>query len=186
MIVAVLKNRLLQLTDRQFREEDFGADSLLELVARHRDLVAIDRNVKPVVVEWVGTPTAIRPTAPAGRVRPDLWRAMLDFSSGLHYEWDIEAGQARPVETADPALRLPTLDPTTLASWRTAFVKEHEAAISNPEDLQRLRDWATHALGSQGLPRPLRARWNEHLKNAVVARLTCWFLAAGRPVPAML
>jgi hypothetical protein len=42
-LVAVLKNRLLQLTNRNFKEEDFGATSLIELLARHRDLVAVDR-----------------------------------------------------------------------------------------------------------------------------------------------
>ena len=50
MIVAVLKNRLLQLTNRTFREEDFGATSLVELMTRYRDLVAIDRSVRPIVI----------------------------------------------------------------------------------------------------------------------------------------
>jgi hypothetical protein len=186
MIVAVLKNRLLQLTNRSFREQDFGAGSLLELVSRYGDMVTVDRSVKPIVIEWIGSAIAIRAGAHVGRIRPDLWRAALDFSSGLHYEWDVNAGQARPVDRADPRLRIPTVDPAMLAEWRAAFVQAHEENLSDPEDQQRLREWAARALGSQGLPRTLRAAWNEHLKHAVVARLTSWFEAAGQPVPEMM
>ncbi|HET7502800.1 MAG TPA: hypothetical protein VFK02_17380 [Kofleriaceae bacterium] len=183
MIVAVLKNRLLQLTNRSFREEDFGASSLLELVARHADLVAVDRSVKPVVVEWVGTPAPPRSDARVGRVRPDLWRAVLDFSSGLEYEWDARSRQARPVESADPANRMPTVDAGVLAAWRTSFIETYGSTLTTDEDRERLRAWADRALGSQGLPRTLRAPWNEYLKQAVVARLTAWFQASGRPLP---
>jgi hypothetical protein len=183
MIVAVLNNRLLQLTNRSFRNEEFGASSLLELVSRHCDLVAVDRTVKPIAIEWIGPPPTVRADAHVGRVRPDLWLAVLDYSSGLQYEWDIDVQQARAVQAAVPQLRLPTVDAVMLASWREAFVKVHEATPSAPEDRQRLREWATRALGSQGLPRALRAPWNEYLKRAVVARLTCWFKASGQPMP---
>ena len=36
MTIAVLKNRLLQLTNRTFTESTFGAKSLLELLSRRR------------------------------------------------------------------------------------------------------------------------------------------------------
>ena len=186
MIVAVLKNRLLQLTNRTFREEDFGATSLVELMSRYRDLVAIDRSVRPIVIEWVGKPLTIQAGSQLGRVRADLWRAALDFSSGLQYEWDANAGQARPVQDADPRRRLPTIDAATLATWRAAFVKAHEAELSDPEDRQQLHDWAARALGSQGLPRALRTAWNEHLKHAVIERLSSWFKASRQPVPDMM
>jgi hypothetical protein len=183
MIVAVLKNRLLQLTNRSFREEDFGASSLLELVAPHADLVAIDRSVKPIVIEWIGTPTPPPGDGRIGRVRSDLWRAVLDFSSGLEYEWDVSARQARPVGKADPARRMPTVDAVVLAGWRQSFIETYEPTLTTDEDRERLRTWAANALGSQGLPRALRAPWNEYLKHAVVARLTSWFQASGQPLP---
>lgn len=183
MIVAVLKNRLLQLTDRQFREEDFGAHSLLELTSRYRDLVTIDYTAKPVVIEWLQARSVDEAGVPAGRVRSDLWRATLDFSSGLQYEWDAVARHARPVQQADPERRLPTVDAATLATWREAFVKAREPTLPDQEDQERLRAWAARALGSQGLPRAVRAAWNDHLKRAVVAHLTSWFLASGQSVP---
>jgi hypothetical protein len=182
MIVAVLKNRLLQLSDRTFREQDFGAASLLELTARYPDLVAIDRSAKPVVIEWIGPRTLGADTGQTRRVRSDLWRAALDFSSGLEYEWNTAAGDARPVEHADPGRRLPTVTPETLARWRAAFVVDHAPAVASG-DRERLQQWAVQAFGSQGLPRPLRARWNEHLKHQVIGHLTVWFAASGQPVP---
>jgi hypothetical protein len=186
MLVAVLKNRLLQLTDRNFKEEDFGATSLIELLARHRDLVAVDRTTRPVTIEWLGAPAVPEASPRAGRVRADLWRATLDFSSGIAYEWDPDAQLARPVQDAEPARRLPTVDAATLASWRDAFVRAHDPALSDPGDRQQLRTWATHSLGSQGLPRALRATWNDHLKREVVARLTSWFAATEHPLPELI
>jgi hypothetical protein len=184
MLVSVLKNRLLQLTNRNFKEADFGASSLLELMSRYRDLVAVDSTTRPVVIEWLaarGT-TAIS----NGRIRADLWRATLDFSSGTPYEWDTVAQLARPASNPDPAHRIPTIDTATLAGWRDAFVRAHEAALSDPLDRDRLHSWAAHSLGSQGLPRALRALWNDHLKREVVERLTGWFTASGHLVPELI
>jgi hypothetical protein len=183
MLVAVLKNRLLQLTNRCFKEEDFGATSLLELLARHRDLVAVHHTARPVVIEWLGARELGEVSVIAGRVRADLWRAMLDFTSGLSYEWDAEAQRARPVERACPERRLPTVNAATLATWRDAFVKAHDANLVDLADRQRLRTWATLSLGSQGLPRSLRAAWNDQLKREVVARLTAWFAATSHALP---
>jgi len=187
MIVAVLKNRLLQLTNRQFREEDFGASSLLELLPRYRDLVAVDHSTRPVVIEWLGAGAVNgNSSAHAGRIRPDLWRATLDFSSGLSYAWDAAAQCARPVKDADPGLRIPTVDAATLATWRDAFVQAHEPVLADPAEQDQLRDWAARSLGSQGLPRALRAAWNDHLKSEVIARLTAWFATTEHPLPKLL
>jgi hypothetical protein len=78
------------------------------------------------------------------------------------------------------------VDPDILAAWRDAFVHEHEATIDDPADLERLRNWAQLSLGSQGLPRGLRALWNDHLKREVVARLTRWFEANHHPIPELV
>lgn len=185
MIIAVLRNRLLQLTNHSFSVQAFGARSLIELVARHGDVVAIDQAGTPPVVEWRG-PLTIAGAAMTGRVRPDLWRAILDLSSGLHYEWDAAAGAARPVEHADPARRLPTVDAATLATWRHAFVHAQAAVLPDPRDQERLHAWLASAQGGQGLPGALRRRWSDYLKREVVARLTAWFEDAGLPVPDLM
>ena len=49
MQLSVLKNRLLQRTDRRFREADYGADSLAELVARFPREFALTRGRSPAV-----------------------------------------------------------------------------------------------------------------------------------------
>ena len=84
MTVAVLKNRLLQMTNRTFDEKEFGADSFMQLVARHSDLVAIDRSTRPPTVVWSAAvddeDTATKEATASTRIRADLWRAVLDYS----------------------------------------------------------------------------------------------------------
>lgn len=181
MLVAVLRNRLLQLTDRSFKTREFGASSLLDLLARYPELVSIDLTARPVVIQWLGPLTI--PSARPSRIRPDLWRAALNLSSGLQYEWDVAAGHARPVQEADPRRRLPMVDGAILAAWRHAFVAAHEATLSDPADQAQLQGWMVRALGRAALPGTLRAQWNELLKREVVARLTSWFQDAGLEVP---
>jgi len=181
MIAAVLRNRLLQLTNHQFQIQDFGSGSLIELVSRYGDLVAIDRTAKPMVLEWIGPAPASEPGT--ARVRADLWQAILDLASGSQYEWDVAARRARPVPQADPTRRLPTVDAEILATWRSAFARAQEAKLTDPRDQERLRAWLATALGRQGLPGALRTRWNDHLKQEVVARLTSWFRDSGHELP---
>ena len=119
----------------------------------------------------------------SGRVRPDLWQAILDLVSGTQYEWDAATGRARPVPKADPRRRLPTVDAATLATWRNAFAEAQESTLKDPRDQERLRAWLATANGRQGLPGALRARWNDHLKHEVVARLTSWFRDSGHELP---
>ena len=181
MLVAVLRNRLLQLTNRSFKTQDLGASSLVELVSRYTDLVAIDRTAKPVVIEWHGPLAA--PAPGAGRVRPDLWRAILDVTSGLQYEWDVAAGYARPVAKADPTRKLPTVDAATLVTWREAFATAHGSTLPDLREREQLRTWVGAALGRQGLPAALRRPWSDYLKGEVVARLTSWFQDSGYEPP---
>ena len=181
MLIAVLRNRLLQLTNRSFKTQDLGASSLVELVSRYGDLVAIDRTVKPLVIEWRGPITA--PDPESGRVRADLWRAILDLSSGLQYEWDVAAGYARPVPHADPAHRLPTVDAATLVTWREAFADAHAATLPDVAARDQLRAWVGAGVGRRGLPAALSRSWSDHLKREVVARLTRWFQGSGHEAP---
>ena len=181
MLVAVLRNRLLQLTNRSFKTQDLGASSLVELVSRYGDLVAIDRTVRPMVIEWRGSLPALAPEV--GRVRPDLWRAVLDLTSGLQYEWDVAAGYARSVVKADPARRLPTVDAVTLVTWREAFATAQDAKLPDLRDREQLQAWVGAALGRQGLPAALRRAWSDYLKSEVVTRLKSWFHDSGHDAP---
>lgn len=180
MTVAVLKNRVLQATERGFTEEQFGASSFVELVSQHPDLLRLDRTTKPPTVEWMGAqPSASLDATEAAdlaaeRVRADLWRSVLDYSSGREYEWDAAGGQARPVDKADPARRIPTVDKDVLAGWRAEFSARHRDAVDE-RDAKRLDAWATAGLGTQHLPRSLQGGWNAFLKTRVVARLHEWF-----------
>ena len=49
MDLSVLKNRLLQRTDRQFRESDYGAKTITELVEQFPDVLTLGRGRQPTV-----------------------------------------------------------------------------------------------------------------------------------------
>src|SRR5689334_17183736 len=75
---AVLKNRLLSLTDHRFREADYGARTFGEFLALFPDLIEVDHSSKPPLVSFrgdIGTSHLATPARPA-RVRPDLWDAI--------------------------------------------------------------------------------------------------------------
>ena len=170
MTTPVLKNRLLQRTERRFGVSTYGASNLLELLARCGDLVSIDRTTKPTTVEWLqgGHPDAI---VPKERVRPNLWHAILDYSSGREYEWDPATGQARPTETADPARKLPTVTRETFGQWRSEFGDAHRAELTTEAEQKRLDEWVAAGLSTQFLPPALRGAWNSFLKERVAVRV---------------
>jgi hypothetical protein len=190
MTVAVLKNRLLLLTERRFSEAAFGATSVSELVARHPELVRLDRTTKPPSVEWLADPEAesepVDVDQSRRRIRADLWRAVLDYSSGREYEWDPTSGQARPVDHAEAARKVPTLDREDLASWRADFAAKHRADLKNESEVHKLEEWAKAGLGTQHLPRDLQGTWNAFLKASVVERLTAWFEGSSLVAPSVL
>lgn len=126
MTEGVLKNRLLQMSDRSFRVEDFGVDSLDSFI----DLV-------PGTLERVepSTPRSVRLTASGkstvvdrgpggtasgrhGRVREDLWNAILDYSAHGTWIWDPDAGEAVLTDEATgwtPECQLPTVTPLMIS-----------------------------------------------------------------------
>jgi hypothetical protein len=175
MTTAVLKNRLLQMSEHRFDEKSFGAESFMELLSRFPELVAIDRTTRPTVVEWrtAGEASSAAPIV-STRVRADLWKAVLDYSSGQEYEWDPSAGQAKPVERADQSRRLPAVDRAGLTEWRRTFISNHSARLDEHESA-RLTEWADNGLGTQFLPRELQGEWNSFLKDKVSDLLLTWF-----------
>lgn len=124
MTVPVLKNRILLITGGHFREAEFGASSFRSFLSRLPDgLVTLDESRKPATVELATADVTHRGDRRSfyPRIRPDLWRAVLDYSSGRRYVWDASSGLARPATAADHAPSLPTITPIQFAEWAARF-----------------------------------------------------------------
>lgn len=187
MRTTVLKNRLLTETQRRFTETHWGVVKFSEFLALFPDLVSIDASEHPPVVELQrredetvaeGFAAAeTQPLAPSrqARVRSDLWRAVLDYSSGAVYVWDADTGRAVVAEEdVDARPRLPTINPEVLAEWRQEFATEQTPSLSSRH--QEVVDrWRAEGGGTAALPSSLRGLWNARLKQRVVQRLRDWF-----------
>jgi hypothetical protein len=192
MTVAVLKNRLLNLTERSFREKDYGARTITEFVRRYPDLLLLDDSSTPPKVTLHATTT--RPAAPSvaeqSRIRPDLWNAMVDYQSGLTYVWD--GLMALPLEVSastrtEGTQVLPTISVDDTDTWRREFLIDHEDLIGDdPNTIGQARRWAENRLGTRYLPASLRTPWNNEFKRRVLDRLTTWFAEQGLLLPADL
>lgn len=183
MTTAVLKNRLLQATNGSFDESHYGATSMRDFAASLPDLLTIDDTTRPPTVrirEEGGSEPADR-VNPGVKIRPDLWRAIVDYSVGHAWSWTGE--RAVPAHETDTQMRqLPTLSPQELATWRQEFV-EQQASQATPHDAVRLAQWTSSSGATAQLPPALRPAWNERLKRQVLARLEQWFADAGIPAP---
>lgn len=190
MTPAVLKNRILDLTNRTFDQSDWGASSLAEFLRQFDDVVAPVPDSRPPQVTLVqgDSPPApqtasaqLRDIGSRRRIRPDLWEAILDYSSGLRYFWDgTRAVKATPEEEA-PGMELPTLDQSEFSQWRHDFVRRVSANRS--ADHARLTTWLAKDQPLVALPRPLRTSWVIELKTRVFARLEEWFESKGIAPP---
>jgi len=205
MSLAVLNNRLLQLTSRRFTPGAYGFPSLREWVGAHADLVRVDTDIPgrpqvaalPAFGESVAE-TAERRRAAAGasprpprepatpQVRTDLWHAVVDYAQGQ--QWVLgDDGRSRPREDGDAAPALPTLNDDALLAWRidwAAHARDHTDL--EPGEEQQLLAWATDRVSDRLLSWRLRAAWNTRLRNLVAARLESWFSENGMDVPSDL
>jgi hypothetical protein len=203
MTLAVLNNRLLQMTDHRFRPQDFGAKDLRAFAALlHPDLRLAGEPGRPAV-EWHSAddpaerassrPSATQGTTPAPapipstavspplaqgdavRVRKDLWLAIMDYSSGRPYVWDAGAGRARPAQSEDAgADRMPTLTMVELAEWRLSFVQANKVNLQG-QALASAQRWQEQGLPTTYLPFNLQQRWNNELTVRVKQRLQDFF-----------
>ena len=183
MTLAVLKNRLLDITDRNFREADFGAPKLPDLVA-NLDVVALEetgpggsvRLLSPYREEIAAkAPLGLsRRGNSSGRIRGDLWKAVLDYSNAEAWRWNKDLGIAEPVAEGEKQygdLILPTISPDQLKDWRRAFIDSKDE--QNTSTI--IAAWVDSDLSSDVLPRPLRGQWFEFLKERILQELTVWF-----------
>jgi len=161
MRIAVLKNRLLQMTGRQFDEGSHGASSFREFLGHYHHILRVDG----ADVELTGQ----KKTDARLRVRPDLWQAMMDFSSGRKYAWDHELGRARPAQDSD-TLFIPTISSEEMDTWRKEFASSH------PDDA-RVQNWSAQGMGTKGLPGYLQGIWTGVVRDHVVDKLDAWLAA---------
>ena len=190
MTTAALKSRMLFLTNRTFREENYGVGTLTEFIQKHGNLVSLDTSVPHPTVKLLnagqgtvgGTdrPATGRPV----RIRSDLWKAVLDRSSDETYSWDPDTAKVTTGQPLDRDLVLPTIDENTDGKWRQDFI---ESATSEFEvtasDNRQLMSWGNNLLPTYRLPSHLIPRWNGFLTSQVVNRLSDWFEQAGLEPP---
>lgn len=183
MTIAVLKNRMLTLSDREFDEKKFGASSFREFLEAHPDLVRIDTATRIPAVEFVEDIEAVEHVPVDGRIRQDLWNSIMDYSSGKVYAWDPVGQAAVHREDAPQAQTLPTLTKEEMDGWRLAFVNDWKGSIDNDDELHFLLEWHAKGLTTYALPRDLQGRWNRELKKRVALRLREWFRSTGNEEP---
>jgi hypothetical protein len=185
MTVAVLKNRLLTLTGRAFKEADYGARTMSDLVRLLPDLVLLDESTPNPIVRLLPLSASEGPPelGPTSRVRRDLWNSVVDYRSGRTFVWDGQS--ARPAQVDDPELpNLPTQGPDEIDAWRRHFVDDHAADLGDDSEAQaRARRWADERLPTATLPPLLRNQWNAELKRRVVETLLRWFSESRQKVP---
>lgn len=194
MTVAVLKNRLLDLTDGAFTETDYASPTFGYFVSLFPNLLEVEVHEKrqPVVrlrdaalPELTNLPGHQIPPATYTRLRPDLWRAFFDFRSGRTYVWDVDRAIAEPGVPDAAHIVIPTLSPVEEAQWRAEFVDDL-ADLLTPEEQAVTREWQEKRLGTSALPAQLRGSWNGSLRVHVEKKVRHFFQEKGLEVPSDL
>lgn len=176
MAIPVLKNRILLVTGGRFRESEFGASSFRQFLSLlPPGMVTVDDSQAPGFVDLVLTDVKNSPSERShhSRIRSDLWRAALDYSSRQRYVWDSTLKQATPAKADDAGPFIPTISEDEFNRLRHSFVEANLAGEGVAED--RLKRWASEGLPTAFLPARLRPLWNIELKKQVEERLRPWF-----------
>ncbi len=193
MTTAVLKNRLLQLTGKKFREPDYGHSTLARLLLSVPWLVQLKGDHPPYMVHLLDrTVGAAGQQASADdeavrrpvderyelwRVREDLWKAAMDSYSGLRYVWDAQTGSAMVAEKNDPRPTFLTVPRDRLDETRSDFANRY----LDPEAAGR---WIREQGGGlKALPLALRRQWVAELKRFIIDQLRTWFRSNAIPEP---
>lgn len=196
MTLGVLKNRLLQITDRRFDTRDFGAMDMRTFL----DMLSPDVKVRldsPHGAVSLAVPPAGPAGAPSapkrppdgssaadqppeeifkrnGRNRRDLWLAIMDYTSGLTYVWDDRIGEARPSRGSEDLPLMPTLTAVEMGEWRRTFISDNKNELEG-SDLAATQRWQELGLATAYLPAQLQKPWNKELALRVRQRLQEFF-----------
>ena len=193
MTVAVMKNRLLNLTKREFDESQFGTNSIAEFLVLCEDILFLDTTVVPPMVEL--RESELRNNAEwnenlvhaAGRVRGDFWQAVIDYSSGTQYVWDANENQVVAGGTELDGPIVPSIDSTMLRDWRSEFFDEvREGSGVTVEQETRTKGWVQMFLPTSSLPSHMISSWNRFLRDKVHEWLLIWFNESGLDPPSDL
>ena len=186
MTLAVLKNRLLQLTDRQFNPSEYGSRTLLDLLESLAPSVAVIKTSSETMVELrtgqlgrrtysSDESTAYEPIAlDSAHIREDLWIAIVDYASGRRYVWDESHGRARVARAEDALTILPTLTQQEHDAWRHDFVEANLSTLNASDGALAMR-WRELRLPTAYLPLSLQPLWNRELTRRVRHRLHRFF-----------
>ena len=162
MTTAVLKNRLLDLTGGTFDEAAYGATTFMDFVLRNEDTLVVDRSTAPPLVELRNPAPSPQPSVhvtAAYRIRPDLWKAALDYSSGTRYAWDVARRRAIPSAGRDGELIISTVTEDIQRRWRQQFIDDIEQTLTE-EETDQIDLWLEQHLGVSHLPVRLVSNWN--------------------------
>jgi hypothetical protein len=198
MTSAVLKNRLLIISEGEFSQARYGSPSFLHLVRRVPDLLEFVTDDPPFRLRIKLPATEHGNVAPADesqaklvsddaftallkgdlrrvRIREDLWHAIIDYGSGNVYVLDPDTGLARPRTNIDIALpQLPTASREEVSSWRSEFTESLEPSV-RARFTDELTTWAESGGRQSELPGSIRGQWAEFLKRKVIHILLAWF-----------
>lgn len=190
MLAGVLKNRILQLSGRAFREEDFNEQSFLEVLFQFPQLISVDLIHRPPIVELtpefrrsLEVDAPARPlTQPVGRIRRDLWNAVLDYRRPETWVWDEESQLALAVlYPRISAVRMPTANDGLVREWREEFAAGQQRTFASVRDGE-LAEWITNGRATL-LPPSLRREWSAFIKAKVLAQLAEWSRQNSIPLP---
>jgi hypothetical protein len=185
MTSAVLKNRLLQITDGNFSQERYGSQSFIHLVRKVPDLIAFASDTPPFLLRLTDEPAEAATTEPkettrqgsihSSRIRNDLWQAVTDYASSQHYVLDPDTGLARPKLDDNAILpELPTVSHDTIISWRRDFIDQLDPSIREKFGYS-FDTWPEASGRITGLPGSIRGSWAEFFKEHVSKTLLSWF-----------
>lgn len=207
MTSAVLKNRLLNLTQGQFTQGRYGSPTFIHLVRKVPDILDIVNDSPPftlrikVPITDQGGATGATDGLPQpvsedtfitltesdwrrARIREDLWDAIIDYGSGNTYVLDSSTGRARPKTSSDLDLpEAPTVSREQVISWRHEFIESLGSPIKD-RFADELEAWAEGRGRQSDLPRTARGHWAEFVKRRVANLLLDWFKSLGKSPPA--
>ena len=182
MTTAVLKNRLLDLTDRSFDEAHWGASSFMNFVSHYPDMLQVDESAFPPVVELYGTEAdrlaseGDEYTPIVYHIRSDLWQAALDYSSGVQYVWDRDTKRARLRHGLETVPIIDTVTADLQRQWRHEFRDLMTDSLELTDvELDQTDEWIRLQLGTYRLPNQLIPEWNRFFRDKVRDHLRGWF-----------